>query len=111
MSPAFDEATTAGGANIFVDARGDEAYEAGHIPSALQCNHYRLAEYIEDILHYAYDAEKIIIYCNGGNCEDSIFVCGDLEEFDIPYETMYLYKGGWQEWCERGQPMEMGSAE
>ena len=102
----FDDPATAAGANIFVDARNDAAFRNGHIPGAFQVDHYRLADYIEPVLEAAQSADKVIVYCNGGQCEDSIFTCKDLIDFDVPFENIYLYEGGWSEWESNGKPVE-----
>ncbi|MCH8264733.1 MAG: hypothetical protein IIC10_04980 [Proteobacteria bacterium] len=105
---AFHDTATADGAYVFVDARNDQLYEEGHIPGALQADHFRLDEFIEAVLDATDTAEKVIVYCNGGDCEDSIYVCQDLIEFDVPYDRLYLYGGGWNEWESEGQPVATG---
>ncbi len=107
----FNDPNTEMRVNLFVDARDDEAYEEGHIPGALQADHYRLEDYIDNLLDFAEAAEKIIVYCNGGDCEDSIFLCSDLMEFDVPFDSVYLYPGGWKEWMKNGMPIEKGREE
>ncbi len=94
--------------NLFVDARNDRAYEEGHIPGAIQADHYRLEDYIDELLDLAEAAEKVIVYCNGEDCEDSIFLCGDLLDFEVPYETIYLFPGGWKEWTKNNMPVAKG---
>lgn len=108
VAAIFYDPDTAGGANVFVDARSDREYEAGHIPGAIQADHYRLEDYIDLLLDYAESAEKIIVYCNGGNCEDSIFVCSDLLDFEISCDRICLYLGGWKEWVDKGMPVAKG---
>lgn len=105
---AFNDGGMDDGSYVFVDARNDKLYEEGHIPGALQADHYRLDEYIEAVLDAADMAEKIIVYCNGGDCEDSIFMCQDLIEFDVPYDRLFLYEGGWNEWELNDQPVATG---
>ncbi len=105
---AFNDAATGDGAYVFVDARDDSLYIEGHIPGALQCDHYRLDEYIDPVLDAAEMAEKIIVYCNGGDCEDSIYMCQDLKAFDISSKRLFLYEGGWNEWESKGQPVATG---
>ncbi len=107
----FNDPATQMGANVFIDARNDELYEEGHIPGALQADHYRLEDYIENVLAYAESADRIIVYCNGGDCEDSIYMCTDLVELDVPYDRIYLYVGGWKEWESNGQPVATGREE
>lgn len=107
----FNDPNTEMGVNLFVDARNDETYEEGHIPGAIQADHYRLEDYIDNLLDFAEAAEKIIVYCNGGDCEDSIYLCTDLMEFDVPFDSVYLYPGGWKEWTKNGMPVEKGRQE
>ncbi len=106
-----NDPNTLAGLNIFVDARNDEAYEAGHIPGAVQCDHYRLDRYIDNVMQFASAADKIVVYCNGGQCEDSIFMCTNLYERGIDFDRIYLFAGGWKEWEQSGQPVERGLGE
>ena len=101
----FNDPKTAMGANVFVDARAAVVYEDGHIPCAVQADAYEIADCIDDLLDHVLGAEKVIVYCNGGDCEDSIFLCRDLVNADVPYDAIYLYPGGCQEWQEKGMPV------
>ena len=56
-------------------------------------------------LDFAADAEIVIIYCNGGECEDSIQAARYLtEEIDdpLPFEIVHVFEGGIQAWFEAG---------
>lgn len=102
----FRHPNTAQGVYVFVDARADDTFDAGHIPGAIQCDYYRIDYYFPDVLSKAATAEKIIVYCNGGECEDSLYVCGELLRADIPQARILLFKGGWQEWLTTDMPIE-----
>jgi rhodanese-related sulfurtransferase len=104
----FNDPNTALGVNVFVDARNDHAFSEGRIPGAIQCDHYQLAEYLGPVLDATAVAARVIVYCNGGDCEDSIFVCNDLMDAGVPYSRLYLYPGGWQEWKKNDMPIEAG---
>jgi rhodanese-related sulfurtransferase len=104
----FQDLRTENGTYVFVDARADEPYTAGHIPGAVQCDYYRIDYYFPDVMQVAANAEKIVVYCNGGDCEDSLYVCGELLKADIPRAHILLFKGGWQEWTKGGMPVETG---
>ncbi len=97
------------GLNIFVDARKLEQFEEGHIPGAIQANHYEIENFAAVLLERAGPADKVVVYCNGGDCEDSIFMCTDLFELGVPKESIYLYVGGWEEWASKGARSEIGS--
>lgn len=104
----LEDPSTASGLNVFIDARSDEDYEEGHIPGALQCYPYEIDVYIDGITDYVLGAEKVVIYCGGGDCEDSIFMCRELAEMGVPQEAIFLFHGGWSEWTERGGEIETG---
>ncbi|MBN2445107.1 MAG: rhodanese-like domain-containing protein [Phycisphaerae bacterium] len=93
---------------VFIDARNDEAFQAGHIPGAVQCDYYRIDHYIDDVLGQVLDAEKVIVYCNGADCEDSLYLCGELLNNHVPLEKIRLFKGGWEEWEANDLPVETG---
>ena len=104
----FSDPRTAGGLNVFVDARKDELYEEGHIPGAVQCDPYEEERYLQTVLDHVNGVERVIVYCGGGDCEDSIFMCRELIAADVPYELVYLYPGGWKEWTEQNMPVATG---
>jgi len=107
----FNDPNTEMGVNVWVDARDDSAYEAGHIPGAIQCDHYQLDNFIDSVLEAVSIADKVIVYCNGGDCEDSIYLCTDLVEAGVPHEMIYVYTGGWKEWAGRNMPIATGREE
>jgi rhodanese-related sulfurtransferase len=104
----FEHPNAAMGVHVFIDARADEPYLEGHIPGALQCDHYRLEDYLPNVLSIAAAAETIVVYCNGSDCEDSLAVCGDLLLGDVPRVKIMLFKGGWQDWKKAGLPEATG---
>ncbi len=104
----FEHPNAAVGLHVFVDARDDDHYESGHIPGALQCDHYRIDQFLPTVVSIAAAAEKVIVYCNGGECEDSLAVCGDLLQADIPRAKILLFKEGWQAWIQAGLPQAAG---
>jgi len=106
----FNDPNTAAGVYLFVDARNDQAYAQGHIPGAVQCDHYRLEEFIDSVCQAADCAEKVIVYCEGGECEDSILLCRELLMADIPRDKLYLFQGGCQEWSANDMPCEKGDS-
>ena len=104
----FKDRATASGANVFIDCRSRELYEEGHIPGAIHADHYRFSEYCDKVLAAVEGADRIITYCEGGNCEDSIFMCADLVELGVPYDKIYLCPGGWEEWSKNDMPIAKG---
>ncbi len=105
----FDDPRRELRAHVFIDARADHGFGEGHVPGALQCDAYRLAAYFGDALNAALQAERVIVYCNGGNCEDSLIVCNELVSGGVGWGKVYLFRGGWEEWSKAGYPVEKGS--
>ncbi len=109
VQEVFEDPNTEFGINIFLDARNDDSYAEGHIPGAFQCDHYRLEDYILPVLSAAETAEKIVVYCNGGDCEDSVLLCRELVAAGVAYEKLYLFAGGIEEWEKNEMPLTEGS--
>ncbi|MFQ5490147.1 MAG: rhodanese-like domain-containing protein [Phycisphaerae bacterium] len=99
------------GMSIIVDARDDEHYLEARIPGAYQLDHYRLEEYLPDLEPIALGADLIVVYCNGGTCEDSILVARDLVDIGVLQENIRLYEGGIKDWENRKGPVDAGETE
>jgi rhodanese-related sulfurtransferase len=93
---------------VFVDARDDRHYQEGHIPGAYQFDHYRAENYLATVLPVCQAAERIVVYCTGGDCEDSEFTAIFLRDVGIPKEKLFVYGGGMTEWATNGLPVEVG---
>ncbi len=53
--------------------------------------------------------DYVIVYCDGGNCEDSINLGSDLIElYNVPFEKIYLFEGGYDEWSKAQQAITQG---
>lgn len=94
---------------VFVDARSPEEYAKGHIPGAVLVYHYAVDRYLPDVLPTLRQAGHIVVYCNGGDCEDSAALANVLI-FDegLDYESVCVYEGGIVEWKELGRPVQTG---
>jgi rhodanese-related sulfurtransferase len=94
---------------IFIDARDDQHYQAGHIPGAYQLDHYHLENYLPAVLPVCQTAEQIIVYCTGGSCEDSEQTAIFLRDAGMPKDKLYVYAGGYAEWTANHMPVEVGA--
>jgi rhodanese-related sulfurtransferase len=92
---------------VVLDDR-DHDYAEGHIPGAFQFFHYRAPEFLPSLLPVLMAAEKIVVYCGGGSCEDSEFAALMLAEIGVPKEKLMVFAGGMKEWKERALPLEAG---
>lgn len=95
-------------AYVFIDARNDEHYRAGHIPGAWQLDHYHLDRYVGEVLPVCETALKIVVYCHGKDCVDSELAAEDLLGFGVDRARLYVYTGGYIAWTEAGLPLESG---
>lgn len=93
---------------VFVDARNKKSFAEGHINGAMRCYHYELDSCIEGLLEVALGAEKVIVYCNGGECDDSKYMCQELIQRGVPEQAVYLFEGGWEKWLEEEMPYVEG---
>ena len=94
---------------VFIDARDGEQYRAGHVPGALEFDAYRPEAYLAVVLPVCQSADQIVVYCNGGDCEDSQFAAITLREAGISGVKLFVYAGGFSEWTATGLPVETGA--
>lgn len=94
---------------VLIDARSTEHYAQGHIPGSYQIDRYHLEEFVPPVLPAMQKAGYVIIYCAGGDCEDSIFLATDLVyRYGLEKEVLYIYEGGMEEWKDLGHPIATG---
>jgi rhodanese-related sulfurtransferase len=94
---------------VFVDAREVVHYQQGHIPGAYEFDPYRSGKYYDEVLPVCREAEKIVVYCNGGDCDDSETAALLLRDMGIPNQKLFVYGGGITEWKTNGLPLETGA--
>jgi rhodanese-related sulfurtransferase len=94
---------------IFIDARDDDHYRAGHIPGAYHFDRFHPENYLTNVLQVCLSAQQIVFYCNGGDCDDSEHAAIMLRDsIGIPKEKLFVYGGGLTEWSTNGLPIELG---
>ena len=94
---------------VFIDARNDEHYRAGHIPGAYLFDRFYPQNYLASVVPVCLTAQQIVFYCNGGDCDDSEHAAIMLRDsIGIPKEKLFLYGGGMTEWITNGLPIELG---
>jgi rhodanese-related sulfurtransferase len=109
MATLFRDPRCEQGLLIIVDARSDEHYQEGHIPGAYQLDHFHPERYLGTALPACQTAEQILVYCNGGACDDSLQTAIFLRDAGIPRERLFIYAGGIAEWQAKGLPVETGA--
>jgi rhodanese-related sulfurtransferase len=111
---AYNDVKTLHAKNVlFLDARRTSVYEQGHIPGARTYSVWESD--IDDKVRKLFDersdprdqALPIVIYCSGGDCEDSHMLAQKL--WGIQFNNVYVYKDGFPDWQQHGAPVHTGA--
>ncbi len=94
---------------MFIDARDEDEYHQGHIPGAYEFYHYYPDKYLADVLTPCQLAEQIIVYCTGGDCDDSESAALFLRDRGVPAAKLFIYGGGMTNWEAGRLPVESGA--
>lgn len=90
-----------------LDARRKEDYAKGHIRSALSLDIRQFDQLFPSIQPRLVAELPVIIYCGGGDCEDSHALAERLRGFG--FEPL-VYAGGWEAWTAAKLPFETGES-
>ena len=111
---AFNDVKTLHDKNaLFLDARRTSVYEQGHIPGARTYSVWEsdIDDKVQKLFAERSDtsaqALPIVIYCSGGDCEDSHMLAQKL--WGIQFNNVYVYKDGFPDWQKRGGAIHTGS--
>lgn len=97
---------------LFLDARRSSVYENGHITGAenVAVWEHDADARIQSILGRSAGNEEydriIVIYCSGGDCNDSVRLAEKLAM--VGFFNVYLYRDGYRAWMESGLPIRRG---
>jgi len=94
---------------VFIDARDEDRYQQGHIPGAYEFDPYRPEKYFDAVLPACQKAEQIVVYCNGGDCDDSESAAILLRDVGIPNKNLFVFGGGIAEWTTNNLTVETGA--
>ena len=94
---------------VFIDARDESHYQEGHIPGAYEFDLYHPDKYFAAIFPICQTAEQIVVYCNGGDCDDSEKAAVLLRNVGIANQKLFIYEGGITEWTNNSLPVETGA--
>ena len=93
---------------VFIDARDESHYRESHVPGAYEFDPYHPEPYFPAVLPVCQAAEQIVVYCNGGDCDDSQTAALLLRDVGIPNRKIFVYGGGITEWTNNRLPVEIG---
>jgi rhodanese-related sulfurtransferase len=94
---------------IFFDARRSGEYRSGHIAGARSLSVWEagLDEGIQRFFAEGHPpGEDIVVYCNGGECEDSHTLAQKL--FLAGFDHVSVYRDGFPDWKQRALPIHQG---
>ena len=91
------QAQSWGASVMWVDARPDAQFQAGHIPNAIQLNEDRWDELLPQLLGTWSPDRKVVVYCSSQSCAASHEVAKRLRE-NAGLKDVYVLKGGWETW-------------
>ena len=105
----FHDARYQQGLVVFIDARDEEHYAAGHIPGAYALDRYHPEKDLAADLTPCENAEQVVVYCTGGDCEDAEYTAILLREAGVSNQKLFVYGGGFEEWSASHLPLEEGA--
>jgi rhodanese-related sulfurtransferase len=98
---------------LFLDARRTSVYEQGHIAGARPYSVWEsdIDEKVRKLFDERSDPQAqslpIVIYCSGGDCEDSHMLAQKL--WGIQFNDIYVYKDGFPDWQQHGGAVHTGA--
>jgi rhodanese-related sulfurtransferase len=106
-----EEAAALHGRGIpFLDARRTAVYAEGHIAGARSFPIWEATvnDAIKKLFEEGYDVNApLVVYCSGGECEDSHMLAERLHQFG--FNNALVYAGGYPDWQKRSLPVEKGA--
>ena len=94
---------------LFLDARRTAVYADGHVPGARSFPIWEsdIADRVKAFYEEGLDQNApIVIYCSGGDCEDSHMLAEKL--YMVGFNNLLVYKDGFPGWQKRGLPAVKG---
>ena len=86
---------------IIIDARNDEQFAENHIKGAINISPYEDSDLLLDKIISLPQEKKIMIYCDGGDCDSSHKLAEDM--LDLGITNVFIYSGGWEDWDNNKQ--------
>jgi len=85
------------GAVMWIDARPEEEFAAGHIPGAKLLSAEQWDSLLPQVLNAWTPGQKLIVYCSKQTCGASHEVARRLRE-EADLENVFVLEGGWEAW-------------
>lgn len=103
ISPDEADSLFESGQALFIDARHEFDYKAGHIRGAINIPLKEFDTY-PGKLASVQKSKTIVPYCDGAECNSSIELASKL--YAAGFTNVKIFFGGWREWQARHLPVE-----
>lgn len=97
------------GKMLFLDARRSSVYAESHIAGARSFPVWEsdIDARVKALYEEGLDqSAPVVVYCSGGNCEDSHMLAEKL--YMVGFDNVLIYKDGFPDWQKRGLPVSKG---
>lgn len=98
---------------LFLDARRSKDFALGHVRGARSFPVWEaevVRERVEGLVAEGRElALPVVLYCSGGDCEDSHMLAQTL--FGAGFENLLVYRDGFPDWVKRGGAVRTGGPE
>jgi rhodanese-related sulfurtransferase len=94
---------------LILDARRSSVYRDGHIAGARSMSVWEADadDKVRALFAEGRDqSAPVVIYCSGGECEDSHMLAEKL--YKVGFDDVLVYKDGFPDWQKRGLPVTKG---
>jgi rhodanese-related sulfurtransferase len=91
---------------FFIDARKFELFEQGHVAESIPLNLKSFDTGMPPQLQVMDPSKPIVVYCGGGNCDESEAVGRQLNNFG--YKFIFIMHDGFPAWQSAGHPVGTG---
>ena len=84
---------------LWVDARSEQEFQAGHIPNAVRLNQDAWEELLPGFLAVWQPGKAVVVYCDTAKCQASQEVAVRIRR-ELQIGNLFVLKNGWAAWQE-----------
>jgi rhodanese-related sulfurtransferase len=95
---------------LFLDARRSSVFAEGHIAGARSFPVWEsdIDDRVKGLYEEGLDQQApVVVYCSGGNCEDSHMLAEKL--YMVGFDNVLIYRDGFPDWEKRGLAVSKGT--
>lgn len=99
------------GEAIFIDARSEDMYAKGRIPTAFSLPYDDFEEGMAELDPFLPRDQLVVIYCDGADCHSSEIVYEKFLQYGFEKEFLKIFNGGWNDWLKLGGEVDSDNEE